>query len=51
MIKKLKKIYSEAQDFLPINGTDYVEFYVEMQNKLLTFIKLHLAFSLLHILA
>ena len=25
---KLKKIFSEAQEFLPINGTDYVEFYV-----------------------
>lgn len=23
-----EKIFSEAQDFLPINGTDYVEFYV-----------------------
>ncbi|MAZ58161.1 MAG: 4-hydroxyphenylpyruvate dioxygenase [Flavobacteriales bacterium] len=28
MGEKLKKIFSEAQDFLPINGTDYVEFYV-----------------------
>tara|TARA_B100000902_G_scaffold43752_1_gene51416 strand:+ start:2298 stop:3422 length:1125 start_codon:yes stop_codon:yes gene_type:complete len=25
---KLKKIFPKAQDFLPINGTDYVEFYV-----------------------
>ena len=24
----LEKIFAEAQDFLPINGTDYVEFYV-----------------------
>ncbi len=24
----LPKVYKEAQDFLPINGTDYVEFYV-----------------------
>ena len=24
----LEKIFDEAQDFLPINGTDYVEFYV-----------------------
>ncbi len=24
----LEKIFEEAQDFLPINGTDYVEFYV-----------------------
>ena len=28
MGEELKKIFSEAQDFLPINGTDYVEFYV-----------------------
>jgi len=26
--KKIKKIFPDAQDFLPINGTDYVEFYV-----------------------
>ena len=25
---QLKKIFPKAQDFLPINGTDYVEFYV-----------------------
>jgi 4-hydroxyphenylpyruvate dioxygenase len=24
----IPKIYQQAQDFLPINGTDYVEFYV-----------------------
>ncbi len=24
----LEKLYSDAQDFMPINGTDYVEFYV-----------------------
>ena len=28
MEQELKKIFSEAQDFLPIKGTDYVEFYV-----------------------
>jgi len=28
MSKKLKKIFPKAQDFLPLNGTDYVEFYV-----------------------
>ncbi len=28
MGKELKKIFPKAQDFLPINGTDYVEFYV-----------------------
>ena len=28
MSDQLKKIFPEAQDFLPINGTDYVEFYV-----------------------
>ena len=28
MKKELKKIFPKAQDFLPINGTDYVEFYV-----------------------
>lgn len=26
--KPIKKIFPEAQDFLPINGTDFVEFYV-----------------------
>ena len=24
----LEKIFEEAEDFLPLNGTDYVEFYV-----------------------
>ena len=28
MNKQLKKIFPNAQDFLPINGTDYIEFYV-----------------------
>jgi len=28
MVEKLKKIFPNAKDFLPINGTDYVEFYV-----------------------
>ena len=28
MAEDLKKIFAEAQDFLPINGTDYVEVYV-----------------------
>lgn len=28
MGEELKKIFPEAKDFLPINGTDYVEFYV-----------------------
>ncbi len=28
MSEELKKIFPKAQDFLPINGTDYVEFYV-----------------------
>ena len=28
MDKELKKIFPKAQDFLPINGTDYVELYV-----------------------
>ena len=28
MSEDLKKIFPQAQDFLPINGTDYVEFYV-----------------------
>ena len=28
MSGQLKKIFPKAQDFLPINGTDYVEFYV-----------------------
>ena len=28
MSEQLKKIFPKAQDFLPINGTDYIEFYV-----------------------
>jgi len=28
MSEELKKIFPEAQDFLPIKGTDYIEFYV-----------------------
>ena len=28
MSKELKKIFPDAEDFLPINGTDYIEFYV-----------------------
>jgi len=28
MNEELKKIFPEAQDFLPIKGTDYIEFYV-----------------------
>ena len=28
MSEQLKKIFPKAQDFLPLNGTDYVEFYV-----------------------
>ena len=28
MIEHLKKLFPKAQDFLPIKGTDYVEFYV-----------------------
>ena len=28
MTEKLKKLFPKAQDFLPIKGTDYVEFYV-----------------------
>ena len=36
----LEKIFPDAQDFLPLLGTDYVEFYVGTQNKRLTFIKL-----------
>ena len=26
--QKIEKIFKEAQDFLPLLGTDYVEFYV-----------------------
>ena len=28
MSEEIKKIYKDAGDFLPLNGTDYVEFYV-----------------------
>ena len=40
----LEKIFEGAQDFLPLLGTDYVEFYVGN-----TFIKQLSVFSLMHI--
>jgi len=36
---------SKAPDFLPINGTDYIEFYVATLNKRLTTTKRHLGFK------
>jgi hypothetical protein len=44
---KLEKENLEAEDFLPLLGTDYVEFYVAMPSKQLIIIKQHLAFSLM----
>ena len=36
----LEKIFEGAQDFLPLMGTDYVEFYVGNAKQGLIFIKL-----------
>lgn len=44
----LEKIFDAAQDFLPINGTDYVELYVGNANRRHIFIRRHSAFNLWH---
>ena len=55
MDEQLKKIFPKAQDFLPINGTDYVEFYVGNAKQAAHFYKTAFGFqslaylSLIHI--
>ncbi len=41
----LEKIFPEAQDFLPINGTDYVEFYVGNAKQVAHFYKTAMGFQ------
>ena len=42
---ELKKIYSEAADFMPLNGTDYLEFYVSNAKQAAHFYKSAFGFS------
>ena len=42
----LEKIFEGAQDFLPLLGTDYIEFMLAMQSKQLIFTKRPLVFNL-----
>ena len=55
MGEQLKKIFPEAKDFLPINGTDYIEFYVGNAKQAAHFYKTAFGFqslaylSLIHI--
>ena len=41
----LRKLFDEAEDFLPLLGTDYVELYVGMPSNRHTFIKPLLVFK------
>ena len=43
--RKIKKIFPKAQDFLPINGTDYVEFYVSNAKQAAHFYKTAFGFQ------
>ena len=47
----IEKIFDKAQDFLPINGTDYVELYVGNAKQAAHFYKTAFGFqlSLIHI--
>ncbi|MDG1719419.1 MAG: 4-hydroxyphenylpyruvate dioxygenase [Flavobacteriales bacterium] len=45
MTENLKKIFSEAKDFLPLLGTDYVEFYVGNAKQAAHFYKTALGFQ------
>ena len=47
----LEKIFEGAQDFLPLLGTDYVEFYVGNAKQAAHFYKQHLVFSRMRIAA
>ena len=42
----LKKIFDEAEDFLPLLGTDYVELYVGNAKQSAHYTKPHSAFNL-----
>jgi 4-hydroxyphenylpyruvate dioxygenase len=42
---ELKKIYSQAADFMPLNGTDYLEFYVSNAKQAAHFYKSSFGFS------
>jgi 4-hydroxyphenylpyruvate dioxygenase len=44
-LKELKKIFSDAKDFLPLLGTDYVEFYVGNAKQAAYFYKTALGFQ------
>jgi 4-hydroxyphenylpyruvate dioxygenase len=44
----LEKIFEGAQDFLPLLGTDYVEFYVGNAKQSAHFTKQHLVFNHMH---
>ena len=45
MTEDLKKIFPEAKDFLPLLGTDYVEFYVGNAKQAAHFYKTALGFQ------
>ena len=45
----LEKIFDGAKDFLPLLGTDYVEFYVGNAKQAAYYYNQHLAFNLMHI--
>ena len=45
MSEEIKKIFPKAQDFLPINGTDYVEFYVSNAKQAAHFYKTAFGFQ------
>ena len=45
MTEDLKKIFQEAKDFLPLLGTDYVEFYVGNAKQAAHFYKTALGFQ------
>ena len=46
---EIDKIFSDAKDFLPILGIDYIEFYVGMLSSQLIFINRLWVLSLKHI--
>ena len=45
---EIKKIFDDAQDFLPIMGTDYIELYVGNAKQSAHYYKTALAFSQRH---
>ena len=42
----LEKIFDEAEDFLPLMGTDYIELYVGNAKQSAHYLKQHLVFNL-----